>query len=79
MFDGGIGIAFRRVDARSDRSAAEVDLPKQARKLLEPVDVFADRHGKGTEFRTQPHWHRIHQLRAAYLDDVVKLLRLVEK
>ena len=79
MADDRRWIILRGIDARADGRAAEIDLAQQVGKFLQAVEVLADRDGKGPEFRAQPHRHRIHQLRAPDLDDVVEFDGLLEK
>ena len=67
-------IVRMRVDAGADRGRAHVDLADQGDSLLQPLLILTEHYRIGGEFLAQRHRHRVLQLGAAHLDDVLELL-----
>ena len=65
-----------RVQSRADRGAAERDLAEALAAVLDARDSLAHLGGVAGELLPERDGHRVHQMRAARLDDVVELARL---
>ena len=64
------------VDARADGRAALRETRETRQHALQPAHVGADLRRPAAELLIEPHRHRIHQVRAAGLDDAGDLARL---
>jgi hypothetical protein len=65
-----------RVQAGADGRAAERDLPNAPERGLDPLGALAHLRRVAAELLAERHRHRVHQMRAPGLDDVVELRRL---
>ena len=60
--------------ARTDRASADAEIAQVVRRLTRATERAVDRTGVRRELLTEPNRHRVLQVRATRLHDVVELL-----